>query len=520
MLFFNITQYFDDTISNWPDRIAVFDGEARLSFSELRIRSLWCAKAISDILEGKKNTIVAVYLPKSIQSVVADTGILYSANAYMNLDIKNPSERIGNILAQTNPSLIITTSRLAGALKHFNRPMLLLDTLPESPLTDAELQGVLALRNTLIDTDPLCIINTSGSTGTPKGVVLNHRSFLDFTARVIELDLVKDKEIVGSLSPVIFDIYSFELCMLMAKGSALVLIPDSLAAFPARMLELLQQREVTYLFWVPTIMVNIANMDLLSSIALPKLRMVWFAGEVFPTAKFNYWQTKLPHVTFVNFYGPIEITLDCTFHIVKRPLRDDEPIPIGIPFPNTDVLVLDEEGRPVVDGKEGELCIRGSSLAMGYYNNPEKTAAAFVQNPLNTSYPELIYKTGDIVYKNTFGELVYKGRKDSMIKHMGYRIELTEIEHVVISSLDTIKNCCAIYDKEKKQIVLFFEATSAIESNDVRKRLAIALPRYMVPSVYVPMSELPRNTNGKIDRLRLSKAIAESSITFSEENGG
>ena len=231
----------------------------------------------------------------------------------------------------------------------------------------------------LIDTDPLCIINTSGSTGTPKGVVLNHKSFIDFTEWALDVFNFLENEIIGSLSPLVFDIYSFELCLLMAKGNTIVVIPEQLSAFPASILQILEKHKVTFLFWVPTIMVNIANMDLLSTIKLPDLKTVWFAGEVFPTKQFNYWKKQLPNVLFANLYGPIEITLDCTYYIVDRDIKDEEPIPIGFPCRNTDVLILNESNKLVTEvDEEGELCVRGTSLAMGYYNNPEKTAIAML----------------------------------------------------------------------------------------------------------------------------------------------
>ena len=254
-------------------------------------------------------------------------------------------------------------------------------------------------------------------------------------------------------------------------------------------------------------MVNIANMDLLTKIKLPSLKMVWFAGEVFPTKQFNYWKNNLPQSKFVNLYGPIETTVDCTYYVVERSLKDDEPIPIGYPCRNTDVLVLNKENKLVGTNEDGELCVRGSSLAMGYYNNAEKTSASFTQNPLNTSYPEIIYRTGDIVFKNEFGELVFKGRIDSLIKHMGYRIELGEIEHVIINTLKLVKNGCIVYNYSKKAITLFYESENDIIEAEMKKKIGKVFPRYMVPSAFYQMKNLPRNTNGKIDRLKLRNQI-------------
>ena len=294
----------------------------------------------------------------------------------------------------------------------------------------------------------------------------------------------------------------------MAKGSTIVLIPDHLSAFPAAILQLLQEKKVSFIFWVPTIMVNIANMNLLDKIQLPDLRLCWFAGEVFPTKQFNYWHGELPRVLFANLYGPIEITLDCTYFKVEREIRDEEPIPIGFPCRNTDVLILDEDDREVAEaGREGELCIRGTSLAMGYYNNPEKTAAAFVQNPLNSAYPEIIYRTGDVVYRNSFGEIVFKGRKDTLIKHLGYRIELGEIEHVIINKLKLVRNGCIVYNNQKKEITLFYEAEQEVNVSEFRTRIGKELPKYMVPMAFHCLSELQRNTNGKIDRLHYNQLV-------------
>ena len=209
----------------------------------------------------------------------------------------------------------------------------------------------------------------------------------------------------------------------------------------------------------------------------------------------------------MNLYGPIEITLDCTYFIVDREIRDDEPIPIGFACRNTDILILNELNKPVGINEDGELCVRGSSLAMGYYNNPEKTNAAFVQNPLNDSYPEIIYRTGDHVYINDSGEIIFKGRRDTMIKHLGYRIELGEIEHVIINTLQLVENGCIVYDFKKKEIILYYEAKTDLPIAEMRKSVSLILPKYMIPNSFIRMDKLPVNTNGKIDRLQLTNIV-------------
>ena len=506
----SLIELFEETVKKYPQKVAVIDKDREIVFSDLHRKSLQLASALMALGIGQ-NRPVGVFLDKSIESVYADLGILYAGDFYMNLDIKTPAERIRNILQLVEPAAIISTTRQIKSIEGIIPSTMKVILLDEAGGTaDVDSAYIIGRLSTIIDTDPSCIINTSGSTGTPKGVVLNHKSFFDFIDWAIDTFHFDDDLVMGSLSPIVFDIYSFELCMLMAKASTLVVLPAHLAAFPAKILEVLEQHRVNFLFWVPTIMVNIANMDLLSAFKLESLRTVWFAGEVFPTKQFNYWHHHLPEVTFANLYGPIEITLDCTYYIINKEIPDEEPLPIGYPCRNTDILILDDEDRAVKEsGVEGELCVRGTSLAMGYYNNPEKTAAAFVQNPLNKAYPELIYRTGDIVCLNDEGLIMFKGRKDNIVKHMGYRTDLGEIEHVIINTLKLVKNGCIVYNQSDKQITLFYEAAEEIPVSEFRLQIGKVLPKYMIPTAFHHLEQLQRNANGKIDRLFYKKQVNE-----------
>ena len=506
----SLIELFEETVKKYPQKVAVIDKDREIVFSDLHRKSLQLASALMALGIGQ-NRPVGVFLDKSIESVYADLGILYAGDFYMNLDIKTPAERIRNILQLVEPAAIISTTRQIKSIEGIIPSTMKVILLDEAGGTaDVDSADIIGRLSTIIDTDPSCIINTSGSTGTPKGVVLNHKSFFDFIDWAIDTFHFDDDLVMGSLSPIVFDIYSFELCMLMAKASTLVVLPAHLAAFPAKILEVLEQHKVNFLFWVPTIMVNIANMDLLSAFKLKSLRTVWFAGEVFPTKQFNYWHHHLSEVTFANLYGPIEITLDCTYYIINKEIPDEEPLPIGYPCRNTDILILDDEDRAVTEpGVEGELCVRGTSLAMGYYNNPEKTAAAFVQNPLNKAYPELIYRTGDIVCLNDEGLIMFKGRKDNIVKHMGYRTDLGEIEHVIINTLKLVKNGCIVYNQSEKQITLFYEAEQEIPVSEFRLQIGKVLPKYMIPTTFHHLEQLQRNANGKIDRLFYKKQVNE-----------
>ena len=504
----NLIELFEETVKCYPQKVAVIDKDREITFSALHQQSLRLASRLIS-MGIAQNKPVGVFLDKSIESVYANLGILYAGDFYMNLDIKTPAERIRNIIQLVEPAAIISTTRQIKPIEGIipsTTQVILLDEANET--ADVDTTAILRRLSTIIDTDPSCIINTSGSTGTPKGVVLNHKSFFDFIEWAIDTFHFGDDLVMGSLSPIVFDIYSFELCMLMAKASTLVVLPAHLAAFPAKILEVLEQHKVNFLFWVPTIMVNIANMDLLSAFKLESLKTVWFAGEVFPTKQYNYWHHHLPQTTFANLYGPIEITLDCTYYIINKEIPDEEPLPIGYPCRNTDILVLDDEDRLVKEANvEGELCVRGTSLAMGYYNNPEKTAAAFVQNPLNKAYPEVIYRTGDIVCYSEEGLIMFKGRKDNIVKHQGYRTDLGEIEHVIINTLKLVKNGCIVYNQAEKQITLFYEAEEEVPVTEFRLSIGKVLPKYMIPTAYHRLEQLQRNANGKIDRLFYKKQV-------------
>ena len=501
----NALEYFErGALPKHRHKIAVIDAAARFTFGQIET---FAKNGAAAILARNLclNTPIAVLLPKSAATIVADIGIVYAGHAYANLDLKSPPERLKAILANLGAGLIITAAEHAAILTNVGVPATSL-LLIESVMTEQASYDEAAIRarmERVIDTDPLCIIHTSGSTGTPKGVALNHRSTIDFMDWVFQRFDFESGTIVGSLSPFYFDIYTLELYLCLAQGATLVIIPEQLAAFPVKLLEFLELHSVSFIFWVPTVMVNIANQRLLPNFGLKALTRIFFAGEVFPTKSLNEWRRRLPQAQFVNLYGPIEISVDCTYFIVDREMADEDKLPIGFPCRNTDVLILNEQDQPVQGSEPGELCVRGSSIALGYWNDRERTARAFVQNPLNLHYPEWIYRTGDIVHRNERGEIMIVGRRDFQIKHLGYRIELGEIEHAALK-IPGVENACVVYAAEQKIITLYYESADAMTDAHLRERLAAFLPKYMLPTRFLRLDQLPRNPNGKIDRQRLA----------------
>jgi amino acid adenylation domain-containing protein len=342
-------------------------------------------------------------------------------------------------------------------------------------------------------------MHTSGSTGIPKGVVICHRGVVDYIEWAISCLKVDENEVIGNQSPLFFDNSTLDIYLCWATGAMLHLIPDELFTFPIQLIEYIEKQKITFVFFVPSILTNISRLRLLTPSRLPLLRKIIFAGEVMPTKHFAYWQTNLPGRLYVNLYGPTEITVDCTYFVVDRIYQPNESLPIGFPRRNLDILILNENGSPVSVNEQGELCVRGSSLALGYWDDREKTDKVFIQNPGNLKYFDRIYRTGDYVLKNEKGEIIFLGRKDSQIKHMGYRIELGEIE-IAAMAIDGVDNCCVLYNGDKQEIVLFYEGKTEISILGLKKSLAQVLLSYMIPKKIYYLEKLPIKPNGKIDR--------------------
>lgn len=438
----NLIEYFERTANLFPLKLAVADTSSKLNFLELKQK----AKIVSTIISKKNNSVnnpIAIYLPKTNDAIVAFIGTLYSGNCYAPLDTKNPTNRIKSILQALNPICIITNNNCIEDLIKCNLNIDIIN-INELDYTNIEENEFNFTR--CIDVDPAYVIHTSGSTGVPKGVVISHRSIINYINWAIDTFSISENEVIGNQAPLIFDNSTLDIYLMIFTGATLYLIPEQLFMFPAKLLEYIETNQINFVFWVPSVLINIANLKLLNSIEIPSLKKILFAGEVMPTKHLNYWINNLDDsVVFANLYGPTEITVDCTYYIIDREFHDDDVLPIGKPCRNSDILILNKENTICKTMEQGELCVRGSSLALGYWNNFEKTDSVFVQNPLNTYFPEKIYRTGDIVYMSERGEIFFVGRKDFQIKHLGYRIELGEIEHSILSVFNSI-NACVLYN--------------------------------------------------------------------------
>ncbi|MBR2779295.1 MAG: amino acid adenylation domain-containing protein [Firmicutes bacterium] len=498
----SVVEYLERSAARFPDKTAVDDGSTALTYRQLRSGARRIGAALAERVQAVREP-VAVFLDKTAESIMAFQGVLYSGNFYCPLDSEMPPDRIRAILSVTDPKVILTdeahraaAEQFAGAARIETMEELL--ALPEHPGREESVDRILS---GCTETDPLYVLFTSGSTGVPKGVLVSHRVIINYAEWLEETFSMDSEVVIGNQAPLYFDISMHDTYGAFYFGGTLVIIPPALFSFPARLIEFMNEKKISSILWVPSAMGIFAALKAFRS-GLPQyLQTVMFAGEVLPRRNLDYWMEHLPDTVFANLYGPTE-TFVCTGYICDGTEPAGEPMPIGKPIANSTALLLTEDGREAAPGETGELCLRGSCLATGYYNNPEKTGEVFVQNPLQAKYPDRIYRTGDLVKYNEQGDLIYLSRRDNQIKHMGYRIELGEIETAGYG-IPEIRDCVCFYDYSRKRIVFCYDGAE-IEKKSLRAALAEKIPSYMMPGRFIHLDALPHNANGKIDRKKLS----------------
>ncbi len=499
-MFTNVLEYLEETAMRFPDKEAFTDEWESYTYKELENYGQSIGSRI--LQENLIKSPVIVYLKKSVRVIASFMGILYSGNFYCPIDVDMPLERAKVILNITETKIVITDSEHAQTIKEM-APRSLILIYDEVIHTQKNLQLMQNIRNKAIDMDPAYVLFTSGSTGVPKGVVITHQSIIDYIEWVTETFHITSEDSFGNQAPFYFDNSILDIYCGLKNGATVFIIPKGYLTFPIKLLGYLNENKITTIFFVPSALCTLAKLHALEKIPLDTVNKVLFCGEVMPNKQLNVWRKYLPNALYANLYGPTEITDVCTYYIVDRAFEDDEPLPIGKPCQNTNIVILNEQQEESAKGEIGELCIRGRSLALGYYKNPEKSSEVFVQNPLNKEYRDLIYRTGDLVKINEKDEIIYVGRKDYQIKHMGHRIELGEIE-VAAGGIQGIEVCACIYDDNKQKIVIFYKGAE-IEKSILKEELKKKIPTYMIPDVKIRVAEFPYNANGKIDRKRLKE---------------
>ena len=497
-----ILDYIENSAKEYPNKIAFSDENNQISYKKLEQKSKSIGFSLINRFGKLHNSPIAVLINRSIRDLCSFFGIVYSGNFYIPIDVNLPIDRINLILKTVKPIALITPQKDLTILDGIKYRGTIL-SFEEIVNSEYEENQLIDTRRAIINTDPLYAIFTSGSTGIPKGVLIKHGSVINLIDNFTRIFGFSERTIIGNQAPFDFDVSVKDIYSTLKNGGTMHIIPKIAFSFPGKLIQYLNEKEINTIIWATSALRIVANLNALQKETPKYLEKVMFSGEVMPNKVLNYWRENIPAAIYVNLYGPTEITCNCTYFIVDRPFKDNEMLPIGRSFPNTDIFLLNEQNRLVSENESGEICVRGFSLALGYYNNPEETKKSFCQNPLNNHYPEKIYRTGDIGKYNDKNEILFLSRKDNQIKHMGHRIELGELE-VNINALDFIENACCIYDNENEKIVLFYQARSKCDKEIVLK-LKERLPRYMLPNKFVHFDQLPMNKNAKIDRARLKK---------------
>ena len=508
-MIYNVLEYLEASESKFPDKIVFADEKSSITYSELKQHAKKIGTRILNQTTNTSKSPIVVFVDRNIESLVSFMGVAYSGNFYVPIDIHMPKLRIELILQTLNPvATVVLQTDLAFAKSV--APALLTIIYEEAIHGNIDEEILSAVRRKAIDRDPLYATFTSGSTGIPKGVITCSQSVVDMTDVLVSTFGFNENSIFGNQNPFYFDASIKDIYCTLKCGATMYLIPKSAFLFQANLVGFLNKYQINVVLWSAAAIALVANVNGFETAKPEYLKSVMFSGEVMHNKVLNYWRKILPNTLFVNLYGPTEITSVCTYYKIEKPFADDEVLPIGNSFRNTEIILLNAENKPVAPGEIGEICVRGCCLALGYYNNPEKTSEAFCQNPLNPHYPEAIYRTGDLAKYNELGEIMFLSRKDNQVKHMGQRVELGEIE-ILINSLEKIEASFCFYDHDKQKIISIFQGKEA-DNKYIINQIKDRIPKYMYPNTMIQLETLPYNLNGKIDRTLLKERYKNGEI--------
>jgi amino acid adenylation domain-containing protein len=517
-----------------PEAGALVFQQERLSYADLEAQSNRLAHLLRDAGCARGDR-VCLLMPKSPAAIVAILGVLKADAVYVPLDPASPVPRLEKMITACDNRWILASGSVGAALDELCAVPEFAERHAVGWLAAQAPPGGTAVRFTAADvtaypdTAPACanspqdaahILFTSGSTGAPKGVVITHASVCRFIEWAVSYFGTSPDDRISGHPPLHFDLSTFDVFGTFAAGAELHLVPPELNLLPHKLAELIRKAELTQWFSVPSALNYMAKFDAVQQGDFPTLRRVLWCGEVFPTPALIYWMQRLPHVTFTNLYGPTEATIASSYYTVPAcPASDDETIPIGRACGGEELLVLDERLRPVPPGEVGDLYIRGAGLSPGYWRDAEKTRAAFVPYPRGEGAAgDRIYRTGDLATLGSDGLVRFLGRADSQIKTRGYRVELGEIE-AALHALGTLRECAVVAvpsgDFDGTAICCAYAPVPGVDVTPpaLREAIARALPPYMLPSRWLAFDELPKTTNGKIDRRRLRELFAPETVS-------
>ncbi len=477
----SVLERLDHVAAVYTDKVMFKDPEHSLTFGQFDKLT----KSIGTYLAGvtAPGDPVAVMSGRHVYTPSCFLGAVRAGCFYAPMDGDMPKARLNQILSVIKaPYMLVDQAHLEQAQSlDFDGKIIVMEEIMDTPADEALLAQRAA---TLVCTSPLYVIFTSGSTGKPKGVITSHLSLMTYT------------DIMGNQSPLDYIAAVRDIYFPISKGASTFIIPKNEFAVPTELFGTLNREKITALCWSVAGVEIPAKLGAFDESKPEYLKKLCFSGSVMPCKYLKIWQENLPDVLYVNQYGPTEATASCTYYVVKDKVDDDTVLPIGKPYDNYKITLLNEDNTLTPDGEIGQICVSGPVLALGYYGNKEVTDASFIQNPLNDNYRELIYKTGDLGRWGEDGNLMFHGRMDRQIKHLGHRIELGEIEETA-KLVEGVKDCCSLYNKPKATLYLFY--TGEASSRDIVLYFRANMPSFMVPRKLINLEEMPTLPNGKLD---------------------
>lgn len=485
----NVLEYLEASAELYRDSIMLEDDKTSYTYG----KAVQLSKCIGESLlqDNSGDSPVAILMEKSCEAVIAMFGVVYGRGCYSFIDVSQPKKRIKQMLDTLGSEIIITDGKHYEYVRESGegRRIILVEDMIKREHTSLVLEDVDA------DT-PLYVMFTSGSTGKPKGVKVSHgavRSFTDCFA--VAMDIKRD-EVLGNQAPFDFDVSVKDIYCTVKTGARLVLIPKQKFISPAPLLDYIDEKGITTLIWSVSALCLITSLRGFEYKRPSAIRKVIFSGEVMHRKHLLEWIKTYPKATFVNAYGPTEITCNCTYYIVDN-TDVANPLPIGKALDCCEVFLTDVDSEGC-----GELCVSGDTLALGYVGDEEETKRVFVSHIKASG--RRMYKTGDRARINTKGEYEYIGRNDFQIKHNGFRIEPREIEAAAIS-VDGVNSACVVYDDAGKEICLLFTGNACDKA--VRTSLKEYLPKYMQPMRIINVDKLPVTQHGKPDRNKVMEIV-------------
>lgn len=505
MPFKPIHHWFSQNAEQYHDRIAVDDTRKKVTYGELEKNSNSLANFLlnSGASDGDK---VAILLKEPADVILAIIASLKTGCIFIPLDIRSPAKRLEVMLAQVTPQWFVTEKEFMPVIEKFTtsgtKAVIYLDDTGLEGKGDTKLPAVPSQPD-----DPSYIYFTSGTTGTPKGIVGRLKAIDHFIRWEIKTLNLGEGTRVSQLTAPSFDAFLRDIFVPLCTGGT-ICIPedDNTILDPLLLLHWLDEQEVNLVHCVPSLFRSLLNTERLDSKSLSSLNHILMAGESLPVSDVQRWYDLVgDRVQLVNLYGPTETTMTKFYYFVQPSDSQRRSIPIGKPMEGARALIVDEKGKPCPPGVVGEIYIRTPYVTLGYYEQPELTQEAFIQNPFSQKPGDIVYKTGDLGRIADDDNFEFLGRKDQQVKIRGVRIEVAEIESFLRSH--ELVNDVAVVDREdsadNKYLCAYVVLKRNIDASSLREYLSNHLPEFMLPSMFVQIDTLPQTSNGKVDRSAL-----------------